>query len=101
MAIEALNSAVSYQAQTTRQAKPVQKTVVEDTEVTTTQGKAVSGDVAAGTRELRPIIRVLPNSRQQVMNRSGRLSNSSIRTCPIPKQYSEFMRQRTVLRSRL
>lgn len=51
MAIEALNSAVSYQAQTTRQAKPVQKTVVEDTEVTTTQGKAVSGDVAAGTRE--------------------------------------------------
>ena len=50
MAIEALNSAVSYQAQTTRQAKPVQKPVVEDTEVTTTQGKAVSGDVAAGTR---------------------------------------------------
>ena len=50
MAIEALNSAVSYQAQTTRQAKPVQKTVVEDMEVTTTQGKAVSGDVAAGTR---------------------------------------------------
>lgn len=50
MAIEALNSAVSYQAQTTRQVKPVQKTVVEDTEVTTTQGKAVSGDVAAGTR---------------------------------------------------
>ena len=50
MAIEALNSAVSYQAQTTRQAKTVQKTVVEDTEVTTTQGKAVSGDVAAGTR---------------------------------------------------
>ena len=50
MAIEALNSAVSYQAQTTRQAKPVQKTVVEDTEVTTTQGKAVSGDIAAGTR---------------------------------------------------
>lgn len=50
MAIEALNSAVSYQAQTIRQAKPVQKTVVEDTEVTTTQGKAVSGDIAAGTR---------------------------------------------------
>lgn len=50
MAIEALNSAVSYQAQTTRQAKPVKKTVVEDTEVTTTQGKAVSGDIAAGTR---------------------------------------------------
>ncbi len=50
MAIEALNSAVSYQAQTTRQAKPVQKTVVEDTEVTTTQGKTVSGDIAAGTR---------------------------------------------------
>lgn len=50
MAIEALNSAVSYQAQTTRQVKPVQKTVVEDTEVTTTQGKAVSGDIAAGTR---------------------------------------------------
>ena len=50
MATEALNSAVSYQAQTTRQAKPVQKTVVEDTEVTTTQGKAVSGDIAAGTR---------------------------------------------------
>ena len=50
MAIEALNSAVSYQAPTTRQAKPVQKTVVEDTEVTTTQGKAVSGDIAAGTR---------------------------------------------------
>ena len=50
MAIEALNSAISYQAQTTKQAKPVQKTVVEDTEVTTTQGKAVSGDIAAGTR---------------------------------------------------
>jgi len=50
MAIEALNGAVSYQAQTTRQAKPVQKTVVEDTEVTTTQGKTVSGDIAAGTR---------------------------------------------------
>ena len=50
MAIEALNSAISYQAQTTKQAKPVQKTVVEDTEVTTTQGKAVSGDIAAGTK---------------------------------------------------
>lgn len=35
MAIEALNSAMTYQAQTTPQAKPVQKTVVENTEVTT------------------------------------------------------------------
>lgn len=35
MAIEALNSAMTYQAQTTPQAKSVQKTVVENTEVTT------------------------------------------------------------------
>ena len=35
MAIEPLNSAMTYQAQTTPQAKPVQKTVVEDTEVAT------------------------------------------------------------------
>lgn len=35
MAIEPLSSAMTYQAQTTQQAKPVQKTVVEDTEVTT------------------------------------------------------------------
>ena len=35
MAIEALNSAMTYQAQTTPQAKPVQKTVVENTEVAT------------------------------------------------------------------
>ena len=31
MAIEPLSSAMTYQAQTTQQAKPVQKTVVEDT----------------------------------------------------------------------
>lgn len=37
MAIEALNSAMTYQAQTTPQAKPVQKTVVENTEVTATE----------------------------------------------------------------
>lgn len=35
MAIEPLGSAMTYQAQTTQQAKPVQKTVVEDTEVAT------------------------------------------------------------------
>lgn len=35
MAIEPLSSAMPYQAQTTQQAKPVQKTVVEDTEVST------------------------------------------------------------------
>lgn len=35
MAIEPLSSAMTYQAQTTHQAKPVQKTVVEDTEVST------------------------------------------------------------------
>ena len=35
MAIEPLSSAMTYQAQTTQQAKPVQKTVVEDTEVST------------------------------------------------------------------
>lgn len=35
MAIEPLSSAMTYQAQMTTQAKPVQKTVVEDTEVTT------------------------------------------------------------------
>ena len=35
MAIETLSSAMTYQAQTTQQAKPVQKTVVENTEVTT------------------------------------------------------------------
>lgn len=35
MAIEPLSSAMTYQAQTTQQAKPVQKTVVEDTEVAT------------------------------------------------------------------
>lgn len=33
MAIEALNSAMTYQAQSTPQAKPTQKAVVEDTEV--------------------------------------------------------------------
>lgn len=33
MAIEPLSSAMTYQAQTTQQAKPVQKTVVENTEV--------------------------------------------------------------------
>ena len=35
MAIEPLSSAMTYQAQTTQQAKPVQKTAVENTEVTT------------------------------------------------------------------
>ena len=35
MAIEPLSSAMTYQAQTTQQAKPAQKTVVEDTEVAT------------------------------------------------------------------
>ena len=35
MAIEPLSSAMTYQAQTAQQAKPVQKTVVEDTEVST------------------------------------------------------------------
>ena len=35
MAIEPLSSAMTYQAQTTQQAKPVQKTVVENTEVAT------------------------------------------------------------------
>ena len=37
MAIEALNSAMTYQAQNTPQAKPMQKAVVENTEVTTTE----------------------------------------------------------------
>lgn len=35
MAIEPLSSAMTYQAQTTQQARPVQKTVVENTEVAT------------------------------------------------------------------
>ena len=35
MAIEPLGSAMTFQAQTTQQAKPVQKTVVEDTDVAT------------------------------------------------------------------
>ncbi len=35
MSIEPLSSAMTYQAQTTQQAKPVQKTVVENTEVAT------------------------------------------------------------------
>ncbi len=35
MAIEPLSSVMTYQAQTTQQAKPVQKTVVENTEVAT------------------------------------------------------------------
>ena len=35
MAIEPLNSAMTFQAQTTQQAKPVQKTSVENTEVAT------------------------------------------------------------------
>ena len=35
MAIEPLSNAMTYQAQTTQQAKPVQKTAVENTEVTT------------------------------------------------------------------
>lgn len=43
MAIEPLSSAMTYQAQTTQQAKPVQKTVVEDTEVATPE-KATAHD---------------------------------------------------------
>ena len=35
MAIEPISSAMTYQAQTTQQVKPVQKTVVENTDVTT------------------------------------------------------------------
>ena len=35
MAIEPLSSAMTYQAQTTQQSKPAQKTVVEDTDVAT------------------------------------------------------------------
>lgn len=35
MAIEPLNSVMTFQAQTTQQARPVQKTVVENTEVAT------------------------------------------------------------------
>lgn len=35
MAIEPLSSAMTFQAQTTQQARPVQKTTVEDTEVAT------------------------------------------------------------------
>ena len=35
MAIEPISSAMTYQAQTTQQAKPAQKTVVEDTDVAT------------------------------------------------------------------
>lgn len=35
MAIEPLSSAMTYQAQTTQQVRPAQKTVVEDTEVAT------------------------------------------------------------------
>lgn len=35
MSIEPLSSAMTYQAQTTQQARPVQKTVVENTEVAT------------------------------------------------------------------
>ncbi len=40
MAIEPLSSAMTYQAQTSQQAKPVQKTVVENTEVSTLEKAA-------------------------------------------------------------
>ena len=41
MAIEPLSSAMTYQAQTSQQAKPVQKTVVENTEVATPEQSKV------------------------------------------------------------
>lgn len=41
MAIEPLSSAITYQAQTSQQAKPVQKTVVENTEVATPEQSKV------------------------------------------------------------
>ena len=41
MAIEPLSSAMTYQAQTSQQAKPVQKTVVENTEVATPEQSRV------------------------------------------------------------
>ena len=105
MTIEPLSSAMTYQAQNTQQARPVQK-AVENTDVSTTAEQTVSFDPT--TAKIKEVdekngqgTETNNHSRQQVMNRSGRLSNSSIRICPIPKQYSEFMRQRTVLRSRL
>ena len=41
MAVEPISSAMTYQAQTTPQAKPVQKTVVENKEVATPEQNAI------------------------------------------------------------
>ncbi|MBD5472867.1 MAG: flagellar protein FlaG [Lachnospiraceae bacterium] len=55
MSIEPLSSAMTYQAQTTQQAKPVQKTVVENTEVATPEQTnaydATTAKVAAAEKQ--------------------------------------------------
>ena len=51
MAIEPLSSAMTYQAQTTQQAKPAQKTVVEDTEVATQEQTKVYDATTAKVAE--------------------------------------------------
>lgn len=55
MAIEPLSSAMTYQAQTTQQAKPAQKTVVENTEVATPEQTnaydATTAKVAAAEKQ--------------------------------------------------
>ena len=108
MTIEPLSSAMTYQAQNTQQAKPVQK-AVENTDVSTTAEQTVSFDPT--TAKIKEVDEKNgqgtgtnnqgTSEQQTASNEQIRLSNSSIRTCLIPKQYSEFMRQRTVLRSRL
>ena len=109
MAIEPLSSAMTYQAQNTQQARPVHKTA-ENTDVSTTVEQTVNFDPTTAKikevdekngQEPRPIIRVLPNSRQQVMNRSGRLSNSSNKNMSHSEAVFRIHGQRTVLRSRL
>lgn len=51
MAIEPLSSAMTYQAQTSQQAKPVQKTVVENTEVATPEQSKVYDATTARVAE--------------------------------------------------
>ena len=68
MAIEPLGSAMTFQAQTTPQAKPVQKPAVENTEVATSEQAATAARTADLIMEPR-------NSRQLTSKSGKRLNN--------------------------
>lgn len=77
MAIEPLSSAMTYQAQTTPQAKPVQKTIVENTEVPTPEQinayDATTAKVAATEKQ------DSQNGQDSSMNNSQQASNEQIK----------------------